>query len=78
MIKDQNWCSKLRHDTDKDQNTPLHIAAREGNLAAVQMLLEQVFQSRDEKYHLRHDDMRLRNKDGKNPTHMAAERGHAQ
>ena len=40
MITDPKWGSKLRRDTDSAGNTPLHVAAKHGSLAAIKLLLE--------------------------------------
>ena len=69
MIEDPKWGSKLRRDTDNDGNTPLHVAAKHGNLAAVKVLLEVDFFS---------SEMNPGNNNGKTPMHMAAEGGHVQ
>ena len=68
MITDSRWGSKLRWATDSAGNTPLHIAAKHGNLDAVWVLLEGF---------LSHD-IYLVNNNGKTPLHMAAEGGHNQ
>ena len=67
MINDSTWGSKLRHANDGAGNTPLHIAAKYGNLAAIKLLLEE-----DSTSH----EMYLVNDSGKTPMHMAAEEGH--
>ena len=67
MINDPTWGSKLRRATDGAGNTPLHIAAKYGNLAAIKLLLEGDSTSRE---------MYLVNNSGKTPMHMAAEEGH--
>lgn len=67
MINDSTWGSKLRRATDGAGNTPLHVAAKYDNLAAVKLLLEGESSSR-ETY--------LVNNNGKTPMHMAAEGGH--
>lgn len=64
MIDDPTWGCKLRRATDDEGNTPLHIAAKYGNLEALRTLLEGNLQLYDS------------NKCGKTPIHMAAERGH--
>ena len=69
MIEDPKWGSKLRHDTDGAGNTPLHVAVKRGNLAAVKVLLEVDFFV---------TEVNLVNKSGETPMHMAAERGHIQ
>ena len=67
MISDPTWGSKLRRATDGAGNTPLHVAAKYGNLGAIKILLE-----RDP---LSHETF-LVNNSGKTPMHMAAEGGH--
>ena len=69
MIEDPKWGSKLRRATDGAGNTPLHVAAKRGNLAAVKVLLEVDPQN---------SEMYLVNNSGKTPMHMAAEGGHVQ
>lgn len=69
MIEDPKWGSKLRRDTDSAGNTPLHVAVKRGNLAAVKVLLEVDFFV---------TEVNLVNKSGETPMHMAAERGHIQ
>ena len=69
MITDSKWGSKLHRATDSAGNTPLHIAAKHGNLAAIKILLEGD-PLRSEMY--------LVNNHGKTPMHMAAEGGFIQ
>ena len=69
MITDPKWGSKLRRATDSAGNTPLHVAAECGNLAAVKILLEG---------NPLHSEMYLVNNRGKTPMHMAAQGGHIQ
>ena len=67
MVKDPKWGSQLRRESDDDGNIPLHIAAENGNLAAIKVLLEGDSIT---------SEMYLRNNSGKTPLHMAAEGGH--
>ena len=69
MITDSKWGSKLRRDTDDDGNTPLHVAAKHGNLAAVRVLLEGDSLS---------SEMNPRNNSRETPMHIAAKGGHVQ
>ena len=69
MITDSKWGSKLRRATDSASNTPLHIAAKHGNLAAMKVLLDGDSVS---------SEMYLVNNNGKTPMHMAAEGGYLQ
>ena len=65
MIADSMWRSKLYQAIDSAGNTPLHIAAKHGNLAAIKILLEHPLSS----------NVYLVNNNGKTPMHMAAEDG---
>ena len=69
MITDSKWGSKLRRATDSAGNTPLHVAAKCGNLAAVKVLLEGDSLS---------SEMNPVNNSGETPMHMAAKEGHVQ
>lgn len=50
------------HATDKYENSPLHLAARDGHLPIVQLLIE------------KGADVNMRNKDGQSPLHLAVRR----
>lgn len=63
MISDSEWGSILSSTTDESGNTPLHVAARDGNQEAVSVLLKL-------KVHVN-----AQNKHGKTPLHLAAESG---
>ena len=65
MIADSKWRSKLCQAIDNAGNTPLHIAAKHGNLPAIKILLE----------HPLSLNIYLVNNNGKTPMHMAAEEG---
>ena len=65
MITDSKWRSKLCQAIDSAGNTPLHIAAKHGNLAAIKILLE----------HPLSLNIYLVNNNGKTPMHLAAEEG---
>ena len=64
LFSDVEWGSKLQQCTDVDENTPLHAAARHGNIVAVEVLLQLKF------------DPYAKNCDGSLPIHLAAEEGH--
>ena len=68
MLTDPKWGSELVRATDNAGNTPLHIAAKHGHLAAIRILLD----------HFLSSEMQLLNNNGKTPLHMAAEGGHMQ
>jgi len=55
---------KYTQCTDENGNTPMHIAAYDGNLEAVNVLLPMKSM------------INVKNKDGKVPMHLAAEAGH--
>ena len=63
MISDSVWGTKLGETTDEIGNTPLHVAARDGNQGAVGMLLKLKVQTN------------ILNKHGKAPIHLAAKSG---
>ena len=69
MIRESKWGSKLHRVTNSEGNTPLHVAAKHGKLAAIRILLEGDSLNRE---------MYFVNKEGKTPLHMAAEGGHTQ
>lgn len=64
MLGDDEWGLKLQQSVDSEKNTPLHAAARHGNLAAVKVLLHREF------------DVYAENCGGMFPIHLAAEQGH--
>ena len=66
MISDSVWGTKLSETTTKSGNTPLHVAAHDGNQEAVGVLLKLI-----QKTHVK-----VSNKQGKLPIHLAAENGH--
>ena len=61
LINDKTWGQTLRDCTVEDRNTPLHVAARQGNHFAVKVLLDEGFNAR------------AKNIDSKSPMHLAAE-----
>ena len=63
MISDSGWGAKLSAAKDENGNTPLHVAARDGNQKAVSVLLKLKVQ------------VNARNEHGKSPIHVAAEHG---
>ena len=63
MLGHQSWCQKLCETCTNHQNTPLHIAAKEGNLNAVKVLI---------KYKAKTDAV---NDVSKTAVHLAAETG---
>lgn len=64
LISDSEWGSTLQQSVDTNQNTPLHHAARCGNVEAVRVLLEIGSQAY------------TANNDGELPIHLAAKYGH--
>ena len=66
MISDIEWGTKLSETTDESGDTPLHIAARKNNQEAVSVLLRLIQKMQ----------VKVANKQGKLPIHLAAERGH--
>ena len=64
MIKNEDWHEKLcKTYCDGHRNTPLHNAAKQGNVQAVQILLDRGAKA---------DAV---NVDGETPMHLAAENG---
>ena len=63
MISDCDWGVKLSETTDESGNTPLHIAARDGNQGAVRVFLKLKVQAS------------IYNNCRKTPIHLAAEHG---
>lgn len=63
MISDSEWGAKLSAAKDENGDTPLHVAARDGNQKAVSVLLKLKVQ------------VNVRNEHGKSPIHVAAELG---
>ena len=63
MISDSDWGVKLSETTDESGNTPLHVAARDGNQGAVSVLLKLKVQAN------------ILNSCRKTPIHLAAEHG---
>ena len=61
LVNNKTWGQKLRDCTVEDGNTPLHVAAKQGNHFAVKVLLEEGFNAR------------AKNIDSKSPVHLAAE-----
>lgn len=66
MISDSVWGIKLSETTDESGNTPLHVAARDGNQGAVSVFLKLIQKMQ----------VKVANKQGKLPIHLAAESGH--
>lgn len=66
MLSDSTWGTKLSETTTKSGNTPLHVAACDGNQEAVSMLLKLIQKMQ----------VKVTNKQGKLPIHLAAESGH--
>jgi ankyrin repeat protein len=65
--------AKATHLPDKDGDTPLHLAARDGDVEAIKKLLA----DRKAKATLLSPE-NIQNKDGQTPFHLAAEKGHAE
>ena len=63
MISDSVWGVKLSETTDESGNTPLHVAARDGNQGAVRVFLKLKVQAN------------ILNNCRKTPIHLAAEHG---
>jgi len=64
MISDSMWGATLASAVeDESENTPVHVAARDGNREAVSVLLKLKVQ------------VNAPNKHGKTPIHLAAESG---
>ena len=63
MISDSVWGVKLSETTDESGNTPLHVAARDGNQGAVRVFLKLKVQAN------------ILNNYRKTPIHLAAEHG---
>ena len=66
MISDSVWGIKLSETTDESGNTPLHVAACDGNQGAVSVFLKLIQKMQ----------VKVANKQGKLPIHLAAESGH--
>ena len=63
MISDSVWGNKLSETTDESGDTPLHVAARDGNQGAVSVFLKLKVRAN------------IVNNNSKTPIHLAAERG---
>lgn len=63
MISDSVWGVKLSETADESGNTPLHVAARDGNQGAVRVFLTLKVQAN------------ILNNYRKAPIHLAAEHG---
>lgn len=61
LVNDKTWGQKLRDCTVENGNTPLHVAAKQGNCLAVKVLLEERFNAR------------AKNMQHRSPMHLAAE-----
>jgi len=66
MISDSEWGTKLSETTDESGDTPLHVAACKNNQEAVSVLLRLIQKMQ----------VKVANKQGKLPIHLAAEHGH--
>ena len=63
MLEQEEWCERLCNTKDKNSNTPLHVAAMQGNQKSVQLLVN---------HKAKTDAI---NQEDKTPVHLAAEKG---